>query len=510
MISSLLDDSKLAKVHPILHGLSSRTEPRTLTVAEIIADAQHAADLLGFSATNCMINGYTPESQALRLAAGAALQDLVDLGLGELQDGPGAEVPKGAVAERIIEAMDQLIIRLLEYSPSPDPARAWQCAQRGVLLARQSNLLQAARRFSVAAEQILLQYPSVATTSRVPGKRRCLGKQWLEPCTQTDSRLETTEQTNDISDVALTFKAVDRLSFLSDDAFRKYSILRQPVVATCPADTLPTLHLQQLVEMCEERQLQLMEYDPACEAWAKMTQVGKDERTTGTGNQSLRAVVQGWAAGKHQVLFDHPLETACPELASRIRWPTFLESCDLIGKSPFAGMRGQDPFWDHPSLFVQPKGSQCGAHVDGADSQFIQLVLMGRKRWSFWPLRPSDQFKVLKRQDKLRLEVFSRSEQFRHQIRHDQIFPEQMPHVWRVDVEVQAGEMIVVPGGVPHMVTNLQDCIAVSRNFVDAHHSHKCADALRWPLPYHDLADFLEQQNAARLENMSIRWPTLY
>ncbi|CAE7694237.1 ALKBH8 [Symbiodinium sp. CCMP2456] len=497
MISSLLDDSKLAKVHPILQGLLSRTELKTLTVAEIIAEAQNAADLLGFSATNCMTNGYTQESQALRLAAGAALEDLVDLGLGEPLDGPQGS--SGAMAERIIEAMDQLIIRLLEYSPSPDPARAWQCAQRGIVLARRSNLLQAARRFSAAAELILLQYPSVANQSHAPGKRRRLGKQWLEPCTETDTRLENVMQEqlmHAASDVALTFKAVDRLSFLSDDAFKRYSILRQPVVATCAADTLPALHLQQLVEMCEERQLQLMEYDPACEAWAKMTQVEKDERTAGTGNQSLRSVVQGWATGKHHVLFDHPLETACPELASRIRWPTFLESCDLVGKSPFAGMQGQDPFWDHPSLFVQPTGSQCGAHVDGAESQFIQLVLAGRKRWSFWPLQLSDQFKVLKRQDKLQLEVWSGSEQFRHQIRHDQIFPEQMPDVWRVDVEVQAGEMIVVPGGVPHMVTNLQDCIAVSRNFVDVHHVHRCADALRWPLPYHDLADFLEQQNA--------------
>ncbi|CAE7353103.1 jmjd6 [Symbiodinium natans] len=528
-VSSLLGDSNLLKVHPILKAVAGRTAPKK-DVAEGMAEAQDVADLLGFSATNCLESCYVQESQALRRAARAALEDLVDLSL-ELEPmcspvAPSLEAtsnrnvanaaarPAASVAtERLVEAMDQLVIRHLECLPCPNPAKALQCAQRALALAQRSQLPHAAGRFLAAVKQILLQYPDAAEEPNMqnplPCKRRRFGKESPEPriFEMQGRRAEGTRScppTTAEAEASLMFAKVDRLSCLPDDLFEQYSISRRPVVAKCPEGTLPLLDAQQLVDLCQGRQLQLMEYGPGHEVWAKMAQV-KD-----IGDRSLGAVVRGWTEGGQQVLFDHPLETACPELASRIRWPSFLESCDLIGQSPFAGERGQDPFWDHPSLFVQPRGSQCGVHVDGAESQFIQLVLGGRKRWSFWPLHVADQFKLLKRRDKLQLEVRPGcdSEHFRHQIRHDQIFPETLPETWRVDVEVEAGEMILVPGGVPHMVTNLQDCIAVSRNFVDVHHARSCADALRWPLPYHDLADFLEKQSVSEYSLQTDQTPS--
>ncbi|CAE8588425.1 unnamed protein product, partial [Polarella glacialis] len=97
--------------------------------------------------------------------------------------------------------------------------------------------------------------------------------------------------------------------------------------------------------------------------------------------------------------------TACPELLEELRWPPVVESSDLGVRAPGAGDAARDPFWDHPSLFVQPAGSRCGVHVDGFESQFAQVLLQGRKRWSFWPLEEADQFRFMGRQDKVRLEV---------------------------------------------------------------------------------------------------------
>ena len=504
--SSLLADASLAKVHPVLKAVAGRAAPQVKDTAEATADAQEAADLLGFAATNCSENSYFRESEALRLAAGAALEDLVESVLEPMMrlDGPGMVTDEGEVPriapDRLIPAMDQLIIRCLEHLPGPDPPKAWHYAQQACMWSRRHQLWREARRFSAAARQILLQCPDAATSTEAKAscKRRRLEKGSLPldaveaHVSQTDpdeQLVQMNQATSDVVDVCMAFLSVDRLDCLTEDAFKHYSELRKPVVARCPVGTFPVLDTRKLVDLCRDRELQIMEHDPGSKVWAKMA------RAQG-GEQTLEAVLTGWAAGRKRVLFDHPLEAACPALASKLRWPSFLGSSDLIGQSPFAGLRGEDPFWDHPSLFVQPQGSQCGVHVDGADSQFIQLVLLGRKRWSFWPLPATEHFTHLKRQDRLQLEVWqSGSGSFQHQIRHDQLFPEMLPETWRVDVEVEAGEMIVVPGGVPHMVTNLQDCIAVSRNFIDTYHAQSCADALRWPLPYHELADFLEQRS---------------
>merc|ERR1712194_935368 len=54
-----------------------------------------------------------------------------------------------------------------------------------------------------------------------------------------------------------------------------------------------------------------------------------------------------------------------------------------------------DPFWDHPSLFVQPAGSECGVHVDSLNSDFVQILMSGRKRWIFWPLAEVDQYRSM-------------------------------------------------------------------------------------------------------------------
>merc|ERR1711924_113979 len=136
-----------------------------------------------------------------------------------------------------------------------------------------------------------------------------------------------------------------------------------------------------------------------------------------------------------------------------------------------------------------------------------QVLLCGRKRWTFRPLSLRDQISWLGRCDTLDLEVVREdlSKRHRHRIRHTTVFPDPEPcdseaaaaravaDSLKVEVELHAGEMILVPGGVPHQVINLEDCIAVSRNFIDVTHARHAAMVCRWPKPFEVLADFLEE-----------------
>merc|ERR1711879_685071 len=204
------------------------------------------------------------------------------------------------------------------------------------------------------------------------------------------------------------------------------------------------------------------------------------------------------------MIFDEPLQTACPRFLEFLHWPEFIEDSDLTtGADSYLQQVEDNPFWDHPSLFVQPAGSKCGVHVDGWHSQFVQSLLCGRKRWVFWPFDEVDQIQWMGRIDDVSIEVQSSGSEgdahfYQRRIFSQQSFPDlvepslvgkpadyplgcSVANSHRVEIEVSAGDMILVPGGLPHQVFNLEDCIAVSRNFIDWRHAAKAAQALRWP-----------------------------
>ncbi|CAE8603497.1 unnamed protein product, partial [Polarella glacialis] len=77
-------DSKLTRVHAVLRGVQHVAQSSAEKVSgnsrldDFVAEAQNAADVLGCVATQCREAGLDGESQALRTASAAALQDLVD------------------------------------------------------------------------------------------------------------------------------------------------------------------------------------------------------------------------------------------------------------------------------------------------------------------------------------------------------------------------------------------------------------------------------------------------
>ena len=135
-----------------------------------------------------------------------------------------------------------------------------------------------------------------------------------------------------------------------------------------PPGLCPAWDLATLAERCGGRLLEWQRYDPACREWAKMASGGQ---------ATLGGLLGRWAAGDRQVaVFDQPLSSACPELLAELAWPPVVVEADLARSAPFRGQAGLDPFWDHPSLFLQPRGSQCGVHVDAGHSQFAQAIVL--------------------------------------------------------------------------------------------------------------------------------------
>ena len=186
-----------------------------------------------------------------------------------------------------------------------------------------------------------------------------------------------------------------------------------------------------------------------------------------------RAAAAAPAAPVHRYLFDWSMPQHCPELLDELTVPRYFAS-DLLQRAPPGSLLREA--W--PSLFVGGVGSSCSLHVDAYATHFWMLVCEGRKKWTIFPrsaaplLRPS----------------------YAHG--HDAVFGEAVEGVagagdgdgdggggWRSlerwECELCAGELLFVPAGCPHQVSNLQPNAAISANFVDRTNLDLAVDELQ-------------------------------
>eukprot|EP00927_Polykrikos_kofoidii_P038036 TRINITY_DN32294_c0_g1_i1.p1 TRINITY_DN32294_c0_g1~~TRINITY_DN32294_c0_g1_i1.p1 ORF type:complete len:493 (+),score=69.26 TRINITY_DN32294_c0_g1_i1:108-1586(+) len=466
-------DLHVSRVHELLRNLGTQ-------LCESPAEAQATADAAGCAATRCHHDGWRSESLALRRVSRDVLEGL-------LSEWGGHVHHERFRRSRHCSALEQLLVRHLETSNdgvgignNDDfdgcPRRAAELAARGAELCGSGRDTAASKRFEVARNlaefHVAVSKVDIVDSATLP--------------------------------VPL-FDVVERHAKLSPEEYLEFFSRRSLPVIVRNQHCLPgEWGFQELKEACGKRRVMASRYDPLSREWAGIRS---------TVECTLEELLESWRSASSEadrgVLFDEPLALACPELLQAWRWPTCVTQNDLIRRSAVVGVPKQDPFCGHPSLFVQPAGSRCGLHVDSFRTQFAQSVLRGRKRWIFWPLGDVDQVRYLGRRDEVRLEVYRRRRADRV-IHFEQSFPPSMAdspreelQLLRVEVEVGAGETILVPGGVPHQVVNLEDTIAVSQNFADASHAHRTASELRWPVPYDQLANFLEetvnQRTAAHL-----------
>ncbi|CAK9116599.1 unnamed protein product [Durusdinium trenchii] len=156
-------------------------------------------------------------------------------------------------------------------------------------------------------------------------------------------------------------------------------------------------------------------------------------------------------------LYDVSLPLKLPGLLEYLKLPRYFTHCYLQQT-----MRPHCFSKSWPTLFIGSAGSQARLHVDQWHSHFWMHLISGRKRWSIW--HPEDTHllcpevlpgKVFPRfPDLSDLEAGKNGADGFHQAR-------------RIDVILEEGETLFVPGGAPHLVVNLTDTVAFAGNFMD-------------------------------------------
>ena len=115
------------------------------------------------------------------------------------------------------------------------------------------------------------------------------------------------------------------------------------------------------------------------------------------------------------------------------------------------------PYRDEwPSLFVGPKHSQTGVHVDNLGSHAWLLLLSGKKHWR--TVRSNFSSLMYSTAHSFELDLF------------DADF-EKYKMASLIDVEEviqEPGDVIFVPGAMLHQVYNLEDSVAITSNYIDA------------------------------------------
>jgi len=156
-------------------------------------------------------------------------------------------------------------------------------------------------------------------------------------------------------------------------------------------------------------------------------------------------------------IYDLSLPLQLPGLLDHVRMPRYFAHCYLQQTMrPHCCQRS----W--PTLFIGRAGSQAKLHVDQWHGHFWMHMVSGRKRWIIF--HPEDAHLLCPHVP---------------EGRHHPIFPNLsdlesgildapgFKSARRLDVILEEGDTLFVPGGAPHLVVNLTDTVAVAGNFID-------------------------------------------
>lgn len=171
--------------------------------------------------------------------------------------------------------------------------------------------------------------------------------------------------------------------------------------------------------------------------------------------EALALLRRGGPEAEGLYLYDLSLPLQLPGLLEHVFLPRYFAHCYLQQT-----MRLHCFSRSWPTLFIGAAGSQAKLHVDQWHGHFWMHMISGRKRWTIF--HPEDAYL-------LRPLV--------PEGRHHPVFPsleeleasrdEGIARARRLDVVLEEGETLFVPGGAPHLVVNLTDTVAVAGNFLD-------------------------------------------
>ena len=166
---------------------------------------------------------------------------------------------------------------------------------------------------------------------------------------------------------------------------------------------------------------------------------------------------EGLEAGEDLYLADAPIARLCPWLLKEVKCPAYFLHCFTHRT------RRQLPLiYETPALFIGAAGTRSSLHIDQMASNFWMFVTHGTKRWTTF--HPDDA--------PLLSPTFDETEQLPNfrplaELAADPETSGGLARARRLDFDLHAGEVLYIPHGTPHEVSNSSVTVAVSANYVD-------------------------------------------
>jgi len=156
-------------------------------------------------------------------------------------------------------------------------------------------------------------------------------------------------------------------------------------------------------------------------------------------------------------LYDLSLPLQLPGLLDHVQLPRFFTHCYLQQT-----MRQHCFSRSWPTLFIGAKGSQAKLHVDQWHGHFWMHLVSGRKRWTIWHPEDAHLLHPVVLPGRLH-PVFPDLAD----LEDGKVDAPEFRKARRIDIDLDEGETLFVPGGAPHLVVNLTDSVAFAGNFLD-------------------------------------------
>ncbi|XP_041363536.1 bifunctional arginine demethylase and lysyl-hydroxylase JMJD6-like isoform X2 [Gigantopelta aegis] len=166
-------------------------------------------------------------------------------------------------------------------------------------------------------------------------------------------------------------------------------------------------------------------------------------------------------------LFDWSLPQHCLPLAEELNIPKYFAGDYLQRLSP--GSQYRDTW---PSLFIAAAGLRSELHVDTFGSNFWMALFQGRKKWILYPAEEQCLLypQLLQSMDPTFEVDVTKPDLDRFPL---------LSLTHPVQCILQPGDLLFVPAGCPHHITNLETSVAISANFVDSSNFDCVVEELR-------------------------------